>query len=167
MLTKNKFLNKVEATHLDELLRRTEHRDSVMLRVARVTGARATELLSIKVEDLDPLDRTVFLRGLKGSRDRSIPIKKELFLKLRELAESHPTKRPFPISYPRLVQVWYEYRPVRKCFHSLRHTFAVELYRKTKDIKLVQIALGHKSMTSTLVYADFVYAQDELRRLLS
>ena len=37
--------------------------------------------------------------------------------------------------------------------HSLRHTFATELYRRTRDLGLVQAALGHASITSTMVYA--------------
>jgi integrase len=38
-------------------------------------------------------------------------------------------------------------------FHSLRHTFAMHLYRETEDILLVQRMLGHRSLTSTQVYA--------------
>ena len=37
--------------------------------------------------------------------------------------------------------------------HSLRHTFATELYQRTDDIALVKEALGHRSIMSTLVYA--------------
>jgi len=38
-------------------------------------------------------------------------------------------------------------------FHSLRHTYAIKLYSETKDILLVQKALGHRDLRSTLVYA--------------
>ena len=75
-------------------------------------------------------------------------------------------KHLFPISYPRLVQIWQHYRPVHKKFHSLRHTFAIELYKKTKDIRLLQMALGHRNIANTMIYADYVYSQTELRRLL-
>jgi site-specific recombinase XerD len=37
--------------------------------------------------------------------------------------------------------------------HSLRHTFATRLYRKTGDLYLVQRALGHRQITTTEVYA--------------
>jgi integrase/recombinase XerC len=37
--------------------------------------------------------------------------------------------------------------------HDLRHSFAERLYRKTHDLLLVQRALGHRSVTSTMVYA--------------
>jgi integrase/recombinase XerC len=55
---------------------------------------------------------------------------------------------------------------VPKKFHSLRHTFAIELYQKTKDLRLVQVALGHRNITNTMIYADYVYSQQELRKLI-
>jgi len=72
----------------------------------------------------------------------------------------------FPISYHRLYQIWHQYRPVAKKFHSLRHTFAIRLYRKTKDLRLVQVALGHRNITNTMIYADYIYSQQELRKLI-
>ena len=72
----------------------------------------------------------------------------------------------FPISYSRLIQIWEHYRPTHKKFHSLRHTFAIRLYKKTKDLRLVQVALGHRNITNTMIYADYVYSQQELRKLI-
>jgi integrase/recombinase XerD len=40
--------------------------------------------------------------------------------------------------------------------HMLRHTYATELYRETKDIRLVQKALGHASLTTTMIYTHIV-----------
>ncbi len=44
--------------------------------------------------------------------------------------------------------------------HTLRHTFATDLYRQTKDLLMVQKALGHASITSTTIYTHMV--DDEL-----
>jgi integrase/recombinase XerC len=55
---------------------------------------------------------------------------------------------------------------VHKKLHGLRHTFAIRLYKKTKDIRLVQVALGHRNITNTMVYADYAYSQQELRKLI-
>jgi integrase/recombinase XerC len=49
--------------------------------------------------------------------------------------------------------------------HSLRHTFATRLYRKTGDLYLVQKALGHRQITTTEIYARV--SDEALRRAVS
>ncbi|MBV2167528.1 MAG: tyrosine-type recombinase/integrase [Bdellovibrio sp.] len=137
-----------------------------MIWVALRTGARAQEVLNIQRSDLNTYDESIFIRGLKGSNDREIPIHSEIFSRLHRFAETQGGTKVFPISYHRLYQIWEMYRPVPKKFHALRHTFAIELYRKTKDLRLVQVALGHRNITNTMVYADYVYSQQELRKLI-
>jgi integrase/recombinase XerD len=40
--------------------------------------------------------------------------------------------------------------------HSLRHTFAADLYRKTRNICIVQEALGHADLSTTMIYAYLI-----------
>lgn len=141
-------------------------RDCLLLSLGLRTGARANELLQIQKTDLNPYDESVFIRGIKGSNDREIPLHSDFYRRLRNFAEKQPNQLLFPISYHRLYQIWEFYRPIPKKFHSLRHTFAIELYQKTKDLRLVQVALGHRNITNTMIYADYVYSQQELRKLI-
>ena len=48
--------------------------------------------------------------------------------------------------------------------HTLRHTFATDLYRETKNIRLVQKALGHADLSTTMIYTHIV--DDELEDAL-
>ena len=168
-LNKNKYLLPPEAERLESLLNdhlERDPRNCLMILIALRTGARAQEVLNLRKSDLNAYDETVFIRGLKGSNDREIPLPRPLFQRLQRWAESSSDAKIFPISYQRLHQIWELYRPVPKKFHSLRHTFAIRLYQKTKDLRLVQVALGHRNITNTMVYADYVYSQQELRRLI-
>ena len=45
--------------------------------------------------------------------------------------------------------------------HTFRHYFACNLYRKTKILKIVQDALGHKSQTNTEIYTRLVIFKDD------
>ena len=167
-LNKSKYLLKSEEKELKRILQLfgdKDVRDMALIELALNTGARASEVLSLKGSDLEPENQTVFIKGLKGSNDREIPIRSRLFLKLQSLSTSSDDLL-FKISYPRLVQIWLNYRPCPKKFHSLRHTFALNLYKKTKDIRLVQVALGHRSIQNTMIYADYVYTTNELKRLI-
>lgn len=171
-LNKNKYLLPPEVDRFRSILRDyqpTDPRNCFVLSLALRTGARAQEVLNIKFSDFNTYDRSVLIHGLKNSADREIPIEARFFDQLMSFAEknrSQDSELIFPISYPRLFQIWELYRPVPKKLHSLRHTFAIELYQKTKDIRLVQVALGHRNITNTMIYADYIYSQQELRKLI-
>jgi integrase/recombinase XerC len=169
-LNKNKYLLDPEVERLDYLLKSHEsgdRRNCALLWVALHTGARAQEVLNLRREDLNSYDETVFIRGIKGSNDREIPVPGWLFKCLLQTANASPDIQSiFPISYNRLRQIWQLYRPVEKKLHALRHTFAIRLYKKTKDLRLVQVALGHRNITNTMIYADYAYSQHELRKLI-
>lgn len=168
-LNKNKYLLPPESERLRKILTDFELKDPrncLLISVALRTGARAQEVLNIQRNDLNTYDESIFIRGLKNSNDREIPIHSQVFERLYRFAEKEGGTRVFDISYNRLYQVWEMYRPVPKKFHSLRHTFAIELYQKTKDIRLVQVALGHRNIANTMVYANYVYSQQELRKLI-
>jgi site-specific recombinase XerD len=164
-LNKNKYLLPFEVDRLRSILKSFETKDArncLLIELGLATGARATEILNIQRSDLNEEDQSVFIHGIKGSDDREIPLKSSLFRRVIGL----PGDRLFPISYDRLYQIWDLYRPVPKKFHSLRHTFAIELYTRTKDIRLLQVALGHRNITNTMIYADYLYSKQELRKLI-
>jgi integrase len=173
-LNKNRYLLEPEIERLNYILNSFKDKDPrncTLLWVLLHSGARAQEVLNLKPEDLNTFDQSVFIRGIKGSNDREIPMPGWLFQRLekeagRAGAEKESTGTIFPITYNRLRQIWDLFRPVHKKLHGLRHTFAIRLYQKTKDIRLVQVALGHRNITNTMIYADYAYTQQELRKLI-
>lgn len=168
-LNKNKYLLPPEVDRLRKILNDyslTDTRNCLMISLALRTGSRAQELLNIQKSDLNHYDQSVLIRGIKGSNDREIPLHSQFFQSLHKFSDEVSGTTIFPISYNRLYQIWEFYRPIPKKFHSLRHTFAIELYQKTKDLRLVQVALGHRNITNTMIYADYVYSQQELRKLI-
>jgi integrase/recombinase XerC len=168
-LNKNKYLLGPELERLNTLLdshMEEDLRNCLLLKLALKTGARAQELLNLKKIDINSYEESILIHGIKGSNDREIPIKSDVFRLLKKYSENLDSQILFPISYSRLRQVWEFYRPVPKKFHSLRHTFAIEIYKKTKDIRLLQVALGHRNVMNTMIYADYVYSTQELKRLI-
>lgn len=171
-LNKNKYLLDPEYDRLHRLLSdylEKDRRNALLLFMGLYTGARASEILNLKFEDLNFHDQSVFIHGLKGSNDRELPLPNWLFTALRrycEVQQLDPSSPLFDISYNRLRQIWEFYRPIPKKFHSLRHTFAIRLYKKSKDLRLVQFALGHRNINNTMIYAEYAYSQSELRKML-
>ncbi len=170
-LNKSKYLVDSELSELKRILRLFQDKDrrnTCLIELALNTGGRASELLNLKWIDVDLTEKTVFIKGLKGSNDREIPLRDAEFKRLLSLKSDTDQNNDliFKISYPRLVQIWNDYKPVDKKFHSLRHTFALNLFKKTKDLRLVQVALGHRNIQNTIVYAEYVYSTRELKRLI-
>ncbi len=122
--------------------------------------------MNIKKQDLNSFEETVLIHGLKGSSDREIPLPRGLFERLMRFASQVQGELIFDLTYNRFRDIWVMYRPVPKKLHALRHTFAIRLFKKTKDLRLVQLALGHRNITNTMVYADYIYSQNELRKLI-
>lgn len=166
-LNQNKFLSVQELNQLNLFVQNTNNRDALIIELALNTGARAMELLNLTRSDVKFETQEVYIRGLKGSKDRAIPLKPSLFKKLMHYVSRLNGDIIFDISYQRLDQIWYKYTPnPDKSFKSTRHTFAIELYKRTKDLKLVQTVLGHRSIINTMIYADYVYSTEEMRRIL-
>lgn len=170
-LNKNKYLldGEIERLHyILESFKEKDARNCTLLWTLLHTGGRAQEVLNLRPEDLNSEEQSVFIRGIKGSNDREIPLPPWLFKRLEKESARRPqgSAHIFPITYNRLRQVWDLYRPTHKKLHSLRHTFAIRLFKKTKDLRLIQVALGHRNITNTMIYADYVYSQQELRRLI-
>ena len=163
-----KFLSETEIQALKsriDALRKTHERDTLLIDLALSTGARESELLNITKDSLIPQERAVLIHGLKGSNNREIPLREALFLRLLNFAKEKEGLI-FPITARRVRQIWRSLSPVNKKFHALRHTFAIELYKRHRDLRLVQVALGHRNINNTMVYAQYIYQRDEMRRLI-
>jgi integrase len=154
-----------------ELLRPRLASDSSLwlLELELRTGIRQEEAIRIRPQDVR--GGIVYVEfPAKGSMKRAMPVSSDFEARLRlALQKPHPA-----ISSKSLKQLWR--RRLEKCCkgigiqvrkpHSLRHTFAIRYLRECKDIRKVQVALGHKSITSTMFYLQFVEFQEEHPNIL-
>jgi integrase/recombinase XerC len=167
-MNSTKYLTDAERLGLETYLREkldTDTRNAAMLLVALHSGARANELLALTWQDFDLETGATFIRTLKGGLPREVVLPRFVVRALVQLKVQSPLK-PFDLSYNRLGEIWREYRPTPKPFHSLRHTFAMRVYEKTKDIRFTQRALGHRSITNTMVYADCAYTAIQFKKMM-
>lgn len=143
-----------------------EYLNALMFDLLLKTGMRSSEMLTLRPMDMQHETQTVCIATVKGGKDRELPLPLELYRRLNKVATG-PKKEPiFPIQHRTLLHHWFNFRTCEKKLHSLRHTFAYNLYRKSKDLHLVKRALGHRSINSTMVYQEQFYQQEDIVRLM-
>ena len=131
-------------------------RNAAMITFMAYTGARRSEVVGLRVSDVDFNRRLIFLHG-KGQKDRMIPMHDRLITPLRQMCAGKASGQSvFGVS----VQVLY--RAVRNLSkrvgldgfhpHSTRHYFASRLLETGADIRAVQELLGHEDLNTTAVY---------------
>ncbi len=139
---------------------------------AMVTGARCSEIRNIEISDFyfDASPPSVFIREGKGHRDRIVIINKKLSTHIQAylMWRGNPKEGHLFVS---TRGKHYSLRGIqdvaKKSFasvaidkfysiHSLRHTMCSTLYRKTKDIRMVQRQAGHSNLAVTQVYVDLM-----------
>lgn len=167
-LDSSKYLNEAEDLHLRTMLAVGKGRDALILTLLRKYGMRVNELLRLRPVDVNTSEKTMRVPGSKGSLSREFPLPDDLFDRLMVEVNRCPgdTCKVFDLTTWSVWYIWDYWRPKKdKKLHSLRHTFAIELYRKTRDIHLVKTALGHKSISNTMIYLEFEYTQSEFRKV--
>lgn len=135
-------------------------------------GLRACEVARLEVGDVDFAERLILVRG-KGGRERILPLSDETWDALEDYLREHPARPGLLIrSYNdpaagicaayvvHMMGRWLRDAGVaRGGGHGLRHTMATQLLRGGADVRDVQMALGHASLSSTSVYLPFSDAQ--------
>jgi site-specific recombinase XerD len=136
------------------------------LSVAYGAGLRASEVVALKVGDIDSRHMRIRVEQGKGRRDRAALLSPHLLGVLRSWWKvARPPVWLFPSPHapfnyvtPRsLNRAFHE--AVRKagitkavCLHTLRHRFATHLLEQNVDVRVIQVLLGHKKLETTAVY---------------
>ena len=131
------------------------------------TGMRRSELVHLRVEDIDSERMVIHIRKGKGGKDRDVPLCPRLLETLREYWRwKKPRTWLFP-GQPRAngghltdKAVWYacaeaaRHASLKKRVspHMLRHSFATHLLEDGADLPTIQMLLGHADLEATSIY---------------
>jgi len=131
-------------------------------------GLRRSELVNLKISDIQKERKQIFIRGSKGKKDRYSILSDKIRGYLRKYyIEYKPVEWLFEGQYG----ARYSVGSIQKIFdkskaragimrkvtpHSLRHSFASHLIERGVDIKIVQELLGHSSIITTQIYTHVV-----------
>ena len=138
-------------------------RDSALFHLLAETGIRIGSALAATVADVDIRHRELRLTTTKNNQPTVVPLTSALCRRLRDYVGKRTTGPLFLAQSGRAVTgrqarrrmtAWLAKAGCRPASpHGLRHAFARRVYAASKDIAVVQAALRHRSIASTVVYA--------------
>ncbi len=145
-----------------------QFRDRAIFEVLYSTGMRISELLSLKLEDVENLPDRIKITG-KGRKQRIVFVGEEARVALSRYMKLRPQLRPAnsalfcnarggPLTDRGVrdrMQKYARQLGLSKLHpHKLRHSFATDLLNEGADIRAVQEMLGHSSLSTTQIYTS-------------
>lgn len=168
------YLSLDEITHLldevksEDLPTKRPYRDKAIFELLYATGVRCSELVGIKIGDIDFTNKTILIFG-KGRSERIVlfgaKAKKQVLTYLKK--ERPPVTsqqealflnyRSEPLtsrSVQRVVEMFRSFLKIGRNItpHKIRHSFATHMLNRGVDLRIVQELLGHKTLSSTEKY---------------
>jgi integrase/recombinase XerD len=159
------------------------HRDRTMLEVLYATGVRVSELINLKLGQIN-LNQGVLRIVGKGDRERLIPLGDEAQDWIREFIDGprgeillerqteflFPTRRGDRMTRQAFWHIIKRYAKkagiIKKLSpHTVRHAFATHLLNNGADLRVVQLLLGHSDVSTTQIYTHV--ARERMKELHS
>ena len=182
---KRKDIKYFATNQLSKLLRIADQEKGkpygLMILLAYEGACRPSELLNIKISDLNIIENTVFIQRLKGSNDTLIYLSKKLNNSLKKhikIIEGQGQVYLFETKGKP-----YDLQNFRKIFqrlcikanipndigkiHNLRHTRAVESVKKGANLREIQYILGHKDLKNVMIYLSYTPNNLEIESLFN
>lgn len=162
-------LSRDEVAKIIAVTKNNKHR--LMIAIAYGAGLRVSEVINLRVEDIDIAGLSLMVREGKGGKDRISILPEKLKNDLQNLVagkrgdeylfESERGGRLTTRTAQTVFIKSLNLAGIKKAatFHSLRHSFATHLLENGVDVRYIQQLLGHASITTTQLYTKVTSPQ--------
>jgi site-specific recombinase XerD len=156
-------LNQAEMLRLFDAVENLKHR--AILLTLYAAGLRVSEVVHLRISDIDSQRMMLFIQQGKGRKDRYVTLSHRLLGMLREywklerprywLFPGQDERRPLTRAsvhkfFKQVVRKAGLTKPIT--VHGIRHSYATHLLESGVDIRKIQLLLGHRSLRSTQIY---------------
>jgi integrase/recombinase XerD len=150
----------IDGEFIKERLSKIENlKHKAILTITYSVGLRVSEIVNLKIEDIDSKRMLVHIKNAKGRKDRVVPLSQNVLNLLREyFKQCRPNEYLFngqtsnKYSIGSCQQIYKKYIESSGHIHTLRHSCATNLLENGTDLKIIQKILGHSSVKTTEIY---------------
>jgi integrase/recombinase XerD len=149
-----------------------------MLQFMYGSGARVSEVVNLKLDDINLKEKTAMIISGKGSKDRLIILSKDWIIDLKKYIKKKKIVSEYVFSkkngkkistdtIQRIVRKSAKNANIQKHVtpHCLRHSYATHLLEAGTNIRYIQALLGHSSLNTTQIYTNV--ANEQLKKVVS
>jgi integrase/recombinase XerD len=122
-------------------------------------GLRVSEVVNLKIDDIDSKRMIIHIKNAKGRKDRIVPLSKTVLEILREYYKEYKPREflfngqnSLKYSIGSCQKIYKKYIDNNSSIHTLRHSSATNLLEKGTDLKIIQKILGHSNIKTTEIY---------------
>lgn len=164
-----KVLSKKEIVRLFDQVPNLKHQ--IILKLCYGMGLRVSEIVHLKISNIDSERMLVHIENSKGKKERYVPLPESILEDLRDYFKEY---RPKEFLFEGQYGGQYSVRSVQAIFktamkkakikktigiHGLRHSYATHLLEAGTDMIFIQKLLGHKDVRTTQIYAKVTNKQ--------
>jgi len=139
------------------------------------SGLRVSEVVSLKVNDLNLDEKIGWVRLGKGKKDRAFILSEKVCIQIKTFLEKHKNnefllskEKPLtPRNIQKIIKNAAQKAGLNRKItpHTLRHSFATHLLESGTDIRYIQELLGHSNLSTTQIYTHL--STEELKKIKS
>jgi len=122
-------------------------------------GLRVSEIVNLKIEDIDSKRMIIHIKNAKGRKDRIVPLSQIVLELLREYWRNFKPKvylfngqNSLKYSIGSCQKIYKKYIDDKSSIHTLRHSSFTNLLESGTDLRIIQKIAGHSSSKTTEIY---------------
>lgn len=150
----------IDGEHIkNQLLKITNIKHKAILTLTYSVGLRVSEVVNLKIEDIDSKRMLITIKNGKGRKDRIVPLSPRVLELLREYYKEHQPKEYLfngqnspQYSIGSCQKIYKKYIDDKTSIHTLRHSSLTGLLENGTDLRVIQKIAGHSSSKTTEIY---------------
>jgi site-specific recombinase XerD len=150
----------IDGDHIkSQLSKITNLKHKTILSLTYSVGLRVSEIVNLKIEDIDSKRMIIHIKNAKGKKDRIVPLSQRVLDLLRDYWKEYKPKEYLfngqsggKYSIGSCQKIYKKYIDEASSIHTLRHSSFTNLLESGTDLRIIQKIAGHSSSKTTEIY---------------